>query len=491
MMVRMTSPHGPADRRSESDTLADRMDGPRTDDTLSATVRRTGPVVRGPQSVDRAQSASPPVRGPQSADSGPRTGPDGPGSPRTTTQGSVDNGPKSADRTPDGQPAAVRGSYGLPKGYGAAFGVLVTTTMIAGVMSFLFSFGNVRWLSMWLGLPGWIQPLTSPAVDITVVGLIIVVQYLATAGATPQQLRPANRLLVGAGTAMLGANVAPSLILGYAAVDPDVAGRLYGRAVFEAITPALLIAWAHVGPHLVRQFVAIRQAANEQVREVEDRRTVATEADRSAAAADRATAVRELAAVREKAGEELAAAAAIRQSEQDAADRADRDRQSADRELADRIAAHTRSADSEINRRMHEAELLADRSRTKLAEASRIREAAAADRRSANAERSAAAEDRAAAEELLRETGQSAGSPRTAPRTEPRTAVTGSVRKSAEELTQERVAFCKAGPFNDTWMTTNITQKQIMEALGIGAGQAVSVRQALEADRLAASVSGP
>jgi hypothetical protein len=403
-------------------------------------------------------------------------------SPRTTP---------SADRSRTDNPAQPRtaglAGYGLPKGYGLAFGVLITTTLIAGLVSFLFSFGNVRALSIYLGLPGYIQPLTSPAVDTTVVGLIIVIQWLATAGATKEQLKPLNNLLIGAGVMMMVANCAPSVILGWLATTDEAAGKLYGKAVIEAFTPALLICWAHVGPYAVRLFVEIRQKLADRIRVEGERRAVATAEQLSAALADRATAAEELSAVRERAAEEMAAAAAIRQAEQDAADRGARERELAEREFADRVAMAVRDADAEVKRRMREAELLVDRAQVELSEARRIRQEAAADRQSADEVRAAAAADRAAAEELVRE---SVDSPRIAPVAGSRTrrTVQSGGRKSADQLTEERVEACKSTHFKRTWRTTTPTQKEIMEALNVGAGQAAPVRRRLEEERLDAAL---
>ncbi|KLL09512.1 hypothetical protein FrCorBMG51_24415, partial [Protofrankia coriariae] len=49
-------------------------------------------------------------------------------------------------------------------------------TVIVGVvvaLTFLFGFGNVLALGLRLGVPMWVAPLVAPAVDLSVVGLLI------------------------------------------------------------------------------------------------------------------------------------------------------------------------------------------------------------------------------------------------------------------------------------------------------------------------------
>ncbi|WP_091315852.1 hypothetical protein [Amycolatopsis tolypomycina] len=116
--------------------------------------------------------------------------------------------------------------------------------MIMGVvvgLTFLFGFGNVLNLAVRLGVPVWVAPLVAPAVDLSILGLLIGSRHLALAGVTAAQLRPARRLLLFASVVTLAFNVA----------DPVVAGE-YGRAAFDAVGPLLLIGWAEVGPDLLR-----------------------------------------------------------------------------------------------------------------------------------------------------------------------------------------------------------------------------------------------
>jgi hypothetical protein len=108
-------------------------------------------------------------------------------------------------------------------------------------LTFLFGFGNVLNLALRLGVPGWVAPLVAPAVDLSILGLLLGIRQLALAGTAPLHLRPARRLLIFASTVTLALNVA----------DPLVAGE-YGKAAFDAVGPLLLIGWAEVGPDLLR-----------------------------------------------------------------------------------------------------------------------------------------------------------------------------------------------------------------------------------------------
>lgn len=122
--------------------------------------------------------------------------------------------------------------------------VLTAVTVIVGVivgLTFLFGFGNVLSLAIRLRVPGWVAPLVAPAVDLSVVGLLVAIRHLATRGAEPAVLRPARRLLLGSSVVTLALNVAEPLVSG------DV-----GRALFDGVGPLLLIGWAEVGPGLLR-----------------------------------------------------------------------------------------------------------------------------------------------------------------------------------------------------------------------------------------------
>jgi hypothetical protein len=117
--------------------------------------------------------------------------------------------------------------------------VVHIVTVIMGVvvgLTFLFGFGNVLNLALRLGVPVWVAPLVAPAVDLSILGLLLGSRHLALAGATPAHLRPARHLLIFASMVTLALNMA----------DPVVAGQ-YGKAAFDAVGPLLLIGWADVG----------------------------------------------------------------------------------------------------------------------------------------------------------------------------------------------------------------------------------------------------
>jgi hypothetical protein len=121
-------------------------------------------------------------------------------------------------------------------------------TVIMGVvvgLTFLFGFGNVLNLALRLGVPVWVAPLVAPAVDLSILGLLLGIRHLALAGASADLLRPARRLLMFASVVTLALNVA----------DPLVAGE-FGKAAFDAVGPLLLIGWAEVGPGFLQAISA-------------------------------------------------------------------------------------------------------------------------------------------------------------------------------------------------------------------------------------------
>ncbi|WP_407645445.1 hypothetical protein [Amycolatopsis alkalitolerans] len=127
--------------------------------------------------------------------------------------------------------------------------VVQAVTVIMGVvvgLTFLFGFGNVLNLALRLGVPAWVAPLVAPAVDLSILGLLLGTRHLALHGATQEQLRPARRLLIFASLATLALNIA----------DPVVTGA-YGKAAFDAVGPLLLIGWAEVGPGLLQAITTI------------------------------------------------------------------------------------------------------------------------------------------------------------------------------------------------------------------------------------------
>ncbi|MDH6706592.1 hypothetical protein P3T27_003319 [Kitasatospora sp. MAA19] len=64
-------------------------------------------------------------------------------------------------------------------------------------------------------------------VDLSVVGLLVVLHHLAATGTDPAQLRPATRLMHLCGLLTLALNTS----------EPVLAGH-YGRALFDTVAPA-------------------------------------------------------------------------------------------------------------------------------------------------------------------------------------------------------------------------------------------------------------
>ncbi len=149
----------------------------------------------------------------------------------------------------------------------------VTAIMGAVVgLSFLFGFGNVWALGVRLGVPAYVAPLVAPAVDLSVVGLLLGTRFLAVHGASREQLRPARRLLMFASLVTLALNAA----------EPVLAGQ-YGKAAFDSVGSCLLIGWAHVGPSLVQ---AMSEAGGAAAPAPADRSLVAPGAVGSVATAE-------------------------------------------------------------------------------------------------------------------------------------------------------------------------------------------------------------
>jgi hypothetical protein len=126
----------------------------------------------------------------------------------------------------------------------------VTVIMaVIAMVAFAFSFGNIWALGLHLGVSPWISPLVGPAVDLSVVGLLVAIRYLSVRGVEPQRLRLARFLLVFTGAITLTLNTA----------EPVTQGA-FGRAAFDAVGPVLLIGWAEVGPGLLRLIHGVRTA---------------------------------------------------------------------------------------------------------------------------------------------------------------------------------------------------------------------------------------
>jgi hypothetical protein len=79
-------------------------------------------------------------------------------------------------------------------------------------------------------------------------------RHLALHGATPQQLRPARRLLIFASFTTLALNIADPLLTG-----------AYGKAAFDAVGPLLLIGWAEIGPGLLQAISTLGHQPKEAI----------------------------------------------------------------------------------------------------------------------------------------------------------------------------------------------------------------------------------
>lgn len=130
-------------------------------------------------------------------------------------------------------------------------------TMIVGVvvgLTFMFGFGNVWSLAVRLGVPAFVAPLVAPAVDLSVVGLLVGCRYLALHDGSPEVLRRARWLLLFCSAVTLGLNVA----------EPLTAGRI-GTAAFDAVGPFLLIGWSEVGPALLQDINALGESPASEI----------------------------------------------------------------------------------------------------------------------------------------------------------------------------------------------------------------------------------
>jgi hypothetical protein len=148
-----------------------------------------------------------------------------------------------------------------------AAAVVRAVTAIVGTvvgLTFLFGFGNVLNLALRLGVPTWVAPLIAPAVDLSVLGLLLGIRHLALGGACSETMRPARRLLIFASVVTMALNVS----------EPLVAGQV-GKAAFDAVGPLLLIGWAEVGPG----FLLAIGTASTTGRPVGNRTTIAVAPD--------------------------------------------------------------------------------------------------------------------------------------------------------------------------------------------------------------------
>ncbi|MDQ0939848.1 DUF2637 domain-containing protein [Streptomyces sp. V1I1] len=114
---------------------------------------------------------------------------------------------------------------------------------VIAALAFVFSFGNVWALALRLGVPHPIAPLIAPMVDLSVVGLLVALRFLALRSVPKTELKAGTRLLHLCGLLTLALNTA----------EPLLTGR-YGRACLDTVAPLLLLGWGHVGPAFLAQF---------------------------------------------------------------------------------------------------------------------------------------------------------------------------------------------------------------------------------------------
>jgi hypothetical protein len=120
----------------------------------------------------------------------------------------------------------------------------VTVVMaVIAALAFVFSFGNVWALALRLGVPRPIAPLIAPMVDLSVVGLLVALRFLALRGVPEHDLKASTRLLHLCGLLTLALHTA----------EPLLTGR-YGRACLDTVAPLLLLGWGHVGPTFLAHF---------------------------------------------------------------------------------------------------------------------------------------------------------------------------------------------------------------------------------------------
>lgn len=134
----------------------------------------------------------------------------------------------------------------VPSGAGLARWTVTTITLAICGLCFAVCFGNAHTLCLSLGMDGWIAWLIGPSVDLSVIGILLGVRYLATAGYDQRALAKPRRLLVLCGLLTLALNTADALD-----------HRHLGAAAVNAIGPVLLICWSDVGPWLVAELAAV------------------------------------------------------------------------------------------------------------------------------------------------------------------------------------------------------------------------------------------
>ena len=127
------------------------------------------------------------------------------------------------------------------------FTVVVAVIAIVPTLTFAFSFGNVGDLGVSLHVDRRIAYLTGPAIDLSVVGLIVAGSYLSHRGWSEKQLWPVHLMSVICGLTMIALNCGQAVYKHH-----------WRLASFDAVGPLLLIGWGFIGPWLLRQLFEAR-----------------------------------------------------------------------------------------------------------------------------------------------------------------------------------------------------------------------------------------
>ena len=140
--------------------------------------------------------------------------------------------------------------HGEQDGERAVRRFVTVLAVTVGGLCFLFSLGNVYQLAVDLELWVWIRPLVAPAVDLSLVALVVGIRFLARRGVSGAELRRPRLFMLAVGLAAWALNTAHA-----------VAERDWGKAAFDSLAPGLLIGWAEVLPWFLRQFQAVTHPA--------------------------------------------------------------------------------------------------------------------------------------------------------------------------------------------------------------------------------------
>jgi hypothetical protein len=152
-------------------------------------------------------------------------------------------------------PAAPQPSAQRPRADVITRNAVTAIIAITALISFVFSFGNVTLLCLSVGVPRVIAWLVSPAVDLSVTGLLLGINALvqrrpASGFPTRVRLWKLRLMLCCCGLLTLALNTA----------GPATHHRL-GAALVSAVLPVLLLGWSEVGPSLLHQLYAVPHAA--------------------------------------------------------------------------------------------------------------------------------------------------------------------------------------------------------------------------------------